>query len=90
MKKKEQLTLKWGSLKGWDLNKEGPTFKLLQKYGELGMSTSAMLQKDTPEQKELLCQMIDTLDGEIWNDWDGVLMEKEAAKRYVREYGMKS
>ena len=30
---------------------------------------------------------IDQIDGEIWNDWDGVVMTKDEAKAYVREYG---
>lgn len=52
----------------------------------LGMSVSAMGQKDTPEQTEILCELIDAIDGEIWNDWDGKIMTKDEAKEYVRDY----
>lgn len=48
------------------------------------------MQRQTPEQRELICDIIDAVDGEIWNDWDGVTMSKDEAKKYVREYGQKA
>ena len=45
-----------------------------------------MLQKDTQEQKEILCKVIDLIDGEIENDWSGEIMSKEEAKKYIMEY----
>lgn len=48
-----------------------------------------MAQRDTPEQKQLICDLIDLCDGEIWNDWDGVVMSKEDAKKYVMTYGQR-
>lgn len=46
----------------------------------------AMQQRDTPEQKQALCDLIDAIDGEILNDWTGKTMTKDEAKKYVTEY----
>lgn len=82
----ESLLLKWGTLKGWDLKHE-KSLAAFDKYAESGMSVSAMAQRDTPEQKQLLCDLIDAIDGEIQNDWSGEMLSKEAAKEYVMNYG---
>lgn len=88
MNNKDYITLKWGTLKSWLLtSKKGQ--ELLKKYTELGASLSAMRQRDTEEQKELICGMIDTVQGEIYLDWDGEYVSKEKAKKYVMEYGVK-
>lgn len=84
---RESLTLKWGSLKNWQLDEEGPAFFALKKYFNDPVSMSAALQKDTDAQKDALCELVDALDGEIWNDWDSVTMSKEEAKTYIRNYG---
>jgi len=84
----ESLTLKWGSLKHWDLSEDGPAFELLKKWHALGVSMSAMMHRDTPEQKQILCDLIDAADVEnIYLDWDGEEVTKEDAKKYVMEYG---
>lgn len=86
----DSISLKWGTLKAWYLHSEKGQ-ELLRKYHELGASWSAMSQHDTPEQKELICQMIDECNAEtIYLDWDGVDVSKDEAKKYVREYGRKS
>lgn len=86
---KDHLTLKWGTLKSWDLHSEKGR-ELLKKYNALGSSMSAMTQHDTPEQKELICQMIDECNAKkIYLDWDGIYVTKKAAKKYVMEYGKK-
>jgi hypothetical protein len=84
----DKLRLKWGTLKGWDGRSE-PFRAALQKYADAGGmdSVSAMQARDTPEQKELLCEVIDAVDGKITNDWTGERMTKDEAKKYVREYG---
>ena len=82
---KDSLTLKWGTLKGWDFHSDKAT-ELLREYGEIGSSMSAAMQKDTPRQKEIICELIDECNGEIWNDWEGKEMTKEQAKKYVLEY----
>ena len=81
-----RLTLKWGNVKGWDGFEEGtPARAALEKWADSGQGISAM-QRQTPEQRELICAIIDAVDGEIWNDWDGAAMSKDEAKKYVREY----
>lgn len=85
----ETLTLKWGTLKGWDGIKSEKSRSILQRYLDIGASYSVMTQHDTPEQKQLICELIDSVDGEIWNDWDGKTMGKDEAKNYVTTYGEK-
>lgn len=83
----DHLTLKWGTLKAWNLTSERGK-QLLARYFELGASPGAMTQDDTPEQKDLICDMIDACGAErIYLDWDGVYVSKDDAKKYVRDYG---
>jgi len=80
------LLLKWGNVKGWDgLQKGTPAWAAMNAYLDSGQGMSAM-QRQTPEQKELICALIDAIDGEIQNDWTGETMTKDEAKKYVREY----
>lgn len=80
----ESLTLKWGTIKGWNgLGDE--SLAILQRYADLGMAYGAMQQQDTHEQKKIICELIDAVD-EVWNDWDGKTMTKDEAKTYVMEY----
>ena len=82
----DYLILKWGTLKGWRLSSVRGQ-ELLRQYHALGASMSAMAQRDTPEQKRLICEMIDECNATtIYLDWDGVDVSKEDAKRYVMEY----
>lgn len=88
-KEKDHLSLKWGTLKAWNLSSE-KGLELLRKYHALGSSAGAMMQHDTPEQKVLICQMIDECAADkIFLDWNGVYVSKEKAKKYVMEYGKK-
>lgn len=88
--KQDSITLKWGTLKAWNLHSE-TSMALLQRYFEGGVSAGSMTQDDTPEQKELLCQIIDDCNAEtIYLDWDGVDVSKDDAKRYVMEYGKRT
>jgi hypothetical protein len=86
---KDHLLLKWGTLKSWNFNSEEGK-ELLKQYFALGSSMGAMQQKDTQEQKELICKMIDVCDSPIREDWGGTYMTKQEAKEYVLEYGKKS
>ena len=79
------LTLKWGTVKGWDLDTD-EAVAALQKWADGGVSMSAMAQKDTEAQKEALIAAIDHMD-EIWLDWDDKQVSREEAKEYVRSYG---
>ena len=89
MKKEDHITLKWGTLKAWNLTSEKGK-ELFKKYCDIGVSMGAATQHDTPEQKDLICQMIDTVPGEIYLDWDGIYVSKEEAKKYVMDYGKKN
>ncbi len=84
----EFLSLKWGTIKEWEFHSE-ECVSLWRQYLSLGSSYSAACQRDTPEQKLLVCKIIDACNAEkIWLDWDGVEVSKEDAKRYVMEYGV--
>ena len=83
----DYLLLKWGSLKGWNVENNPEAFEHLKKWSECGVSMSAMCQKDTDEQKKHLCNAIDCFNGIIQNDWDGEEYTKEQAKKYIMEYG---
>jgi hypothetical protein len=80
------LMLKWGTVKGWDLDTEEAK-AALQKWADYGVTASAMAQRDTPDQKQALIDAIDYMD-EIWLDWEGVKVGREEAKEYVRTYGL--
>lgn len=82
----EHLLLKWGTLKGWDVESEA-CMAALRKYHDDPVSFGAMQRRDTDAQKDAICELIDALDGEIVNDWSGETMSKDEAKKYVREYG---
>lgn len=81
------LTLKWGTLKAWDL-KTKKQLDLLEKYSKHGVCMSAMAQDDTKEQKEIICKIIDTITDPrgILLSWDGIFVSKADAKKYVMSY----
>ena len=81
----DYLLLKWGGWKSWNSENE-EIQKLMKQHDDLGQSLSAMLQHDTSEQTELLCQIVDLIDGIIQNDWSGEYYTKEQAKEYLRGY----
>lgn len=87
MNKENYLTLKWGTLKSWNFEGNKEAIKLFKYYNEIGSSFSAMAQKDTPEQKEIICKLIDLMPGEIYLDWDDKSVSKGEAKKYVMDYG---
>lgn len=82
---KDYIILKWGTLKGWGWGSEKMK-SLLEQYFAIGSSVSAIAQKDTPEQKDLICKMIDCMPGKVYLDWDGKYVTKKEAKKYVLEY----
>jgi len=82
----DYITLKWGTLKSWKLTSDRG-YELLKQYHDLGMSMGAAQQHDTPEQKHLICEMIDIILGDIYLDWDDKYVSKEEAKQYVMGYG---
>lgn len=88
---KDYLLLKWGTLKGWCFENSPEAFEALKEYDQIGSSMSAMMQKDTDRQKELICIMIDKVNGTVSSDWTGEdwTDNGEAAKKYIMEYGTK-
>ena len=89
MGKNDYILLKWGTLKGWCFENSPEAFEALKEYNKLGSSYSAMMQHDTPEQKELICKMIDKVNGSVSSDWTGEdwTDNREAEKNYIMEYG---
>lgn len=85
----DYLLLKWGTLKGWCFENSPEAFEALKEYNQIGSSFSAMSQRDTPRQKELICIMIDKVKGSVQSDWSGEdwTDNREAAKEYVMNYG---
>ena len=80
---KEHLTLKWGTLKAWEFH-SSKAKKLLEEYHEIGASLSVAMQKDTPRQKKIICELIDVGNfKKVYLDWDGKYVSKEKAKKYV-------
>ena len=86
---KDSLLLKWGTLKGYNLNSK-KAITLSEEYNKLGSSMSVIAQNDKPRQKEIILQIIDEIDGVIQNDWDGNYYTKQQAKDYILEYGDES
>src|SRR5262245_5361682 len=86
-REKDYLTLKWGTLKGYNFHGDKAK-KLLEEYYEIGSSMSAMTQRDTPRQKEIICELIDIGNFKtVHLSWDGVDVSKAKAKKYVINYG---
>jgi hypothetical protein len=87
MKDKDSITLKWGTLKAWNIHTP-KAVKILNKWASLGYSLGAATQLDTPEQKNLLCDLIDASNADtIFLDWDGKHVSKQEAKDYILNYG---
>lgn len=82
--KKEHLTLKWGTLKDWDFGDWAKP--LFEEYNQIGNSMSAIMQKDTEKQKQIICELIDKGNfKKVYLNWDGKYISKKAAKKYVLE-----
>ncbi len=83
----DYLILKWGTLKGWCFQSSPEAFEALKEYNAIGSSLSAMAQSNTIRQKELICLMIEKVNGPVKNDWSGDTYDsKEDAKKYIMEY----
>jgi hypothetical protein len=84
------VTLKWGTLKSWSFHSD-KSKELIDEYNKVGSSMSAIMQHDTPRQKEILCELIDDADIEyVYLDWDDKQVSKKEAKEYILSYGKKS
>jgi len=82
----DYLLLKWGTVKAWEMENNPEAFNILKKYMKEAPYGCAF---DHPsyDRKNLLCQVIDKFDGEIQLDWTGEKVEREKAKKYIRDYG---
>lgn len=86
----DYLLLKWGTIKGWNFANSPEAFEALKQYNKIGSSVSAIAQRDTDRQKELISIMIREVQGEVQNDWTGeVYTNREDAVKYVLEYRSK-
>lgn len=83
----EIISLKWGTLKGWNNIHTDAAMALLQKYHEIGVSFGAMSQKDTPEQKQILVDLVSLPGMTIYLDWDGKYVSQTEAVEYLNNYG---
>jgi len=86
----DELTLKWGTLKAWQMKSQAGQEALKRFFDAGDVTASAMMHRNSDGQIDAICDMIDATaasGGEIWNDWVGVAMTPEDAKKYVREYG---
>jgi len=81
----ETLALKWGTLKRWDLQEDGPAFAAVKKLGSLPVSAMATEHDETG--KLIICEVIDALDNDqVYLDWDGKYVSEEEAKKYIMDY----
>jgi hypothetical protein len=83
-----RLTLKWGTIKAWSLE-TNEAKAALKKWADGGVSFSAAMQNNTPEQKQAILNLIELMD-EIWLDWEHKKVSREEAKQYVRNYANSS
>lgn len=84
----DYIRFKWGTVKGWNLENSPKAFEKMCLYLDEGKhSVSAMCQDDTEKQKQLLCDVIDSFDGQMTSDWSGEVFTKESAKAYIMNYG---
>ena len=83
---KDYLLLKWGAIKEWNLHsKKGK--QLLKKYFKTLKAGGLMLYDCTPENKKLICEIIDEANlDKIQLDWTGKWVSKTKAKKYIMEY----
>jgi hypothetical protein len=81
----ERLCLKFGALKSWNIDPEGDAAPIMSEYLDHFLDFRG--QVSSPEQREMLCKLIDAVSTEtIVGDWDGKLMSKDEAKEYVMNY----
>jgi len=86
MKNEDFLLLKFGTIKSWCFVNSPESQVALDKYNEINEGCTA--EQETKEQKELVCEIIDKLNGKIevwWTDED-LTNDKEKAKEYIRNY----
>lgn len=95
--KKDELGLKWGTVKFYDLVSE-EALAAMERYnaiedGSYGITdgnvvvTGAAMHHQSDAEKLALCEVIDALNCDtVYLSWDGIDVSKEEAKKYVMEY----
>jgi hypothetical protein len=78
----DELSLKWGKMKSWSL-RSGPARVAGQKYIDLAKAIKWEDWDGSDAQKQCLCEIIDAVNCDITNDWNGSVISKADAKRYV-------
>lgn len=81
----DYLILKHRTLKAWCFENSPEALEALREYNASGVSGSLVLRKDTTRQKELICMMIDKVNGSVQSDWtdEDWTNNRDAAKEYV-------
>lgn len=87
MSQQQVITLKWGTLKGWDVADENSSaLELLKRYHEIGACFSVAAQRDTPEQKQILIELVLLPDMQVYLDWDEKFVSQEEGAQYIKDY----
>lgn len=83
----DYLLLKWGTYKRINAESEAMK-KMVDDIDSRGLTWSlgGMHEVMTDEKKKAFCDLIDSCEGTIQNDWDGKIYTKEQAKFYIMEY----
>ena len=79
----DRLLLKFWTLKGYQFENNPRAAELIGRYFSIWVSASVISQKDTQEQKQIICEIIDCVDWIIVSDWSGEYFTKEKAKEYI-------
>ena len=81
------ITLKWGTLKGWDVAEDNAAaMDLLKRYHELGVCMSVAAQNDSDDQKGILCELVSLPEMNVYLDWDGKYVTQQEAVAYIKTY----
>lgn len=87
------ISLKWGALKGYNLDpiKHAGVLELLKEYNSIDDSDNDDDgSRIGNREKEILCRAIDLMDDySIYLNWDGVFVTRDRAKEYIMTYGNK-
>lgn len=81
------LTLKFGSVKSWNLSSDNVAHEKILSLSDLPFRYLNGVRYLSEEQKNVVCEVIDLVDGQIILEWTGKSMSKEEAKAYVLNYG---
>ena len=89
MSQEQTISLKWGTLKAWDVDDDNAgAIDLIKRYHAEGVCYSVACQHDSPEQKQILIDLISLPDMKVYLSWDGKFVSQEEGVKYIREYGV--